>query len=178
MRYAALLRGVNVGGNRKLPMADLRGFVEGLGYGAVQTLLASGNVVFETDERDAAAIESTLTTAAQKTLGLDTHWFVRSHAHLAAIIKANPFPDAAETRPSHVLVLFHAENFPTGKIDTLREAYDGPERLAAVGRELFVDFPDGIGRSTLHPAMAKCTFPKVATGRNWNTVTKLVTLTA
>ncbi|TPG10367.1 DUF1697 domain-containing protein [Sphingomonas oligophenolica] len=178
MKWAALLRGVNVGGNRKLPMADLRSFVEGLGYGEVQTLLASGNVVFETDERDAAAIESTLATAATKTLRLDTDWFVRSHADLAAIIEANPFPDAAETRPNHVLVLFHAEEFPAGKIDALGEAYDGPERLAAVGRELFIDFPDGIGRSTLHPAMAKGKFPKVATGRNWNTVTKLATLTA
>jgi hypothetical protein len=94
MRYAALLKGVNVGGNRKLPMADLKAFVAGLGFGGVQTLLASGNVVFAADG-DAAALEALLADEAKVALGLDTPWFVRSHADLAAVVAANPFPEAA-----------------------------------------------------------------------------------
>lgn len=174
-RCAALLKGVNVGGNRKLPMADLKVFVAGLGFADVQTLLASGNVVFTADE-DPATLETLLAERAEVALGIDTAWFVRSHAELAAVVAANPFPEAARVRPSHLLVTFHHAPFPASLIEGLA-GHDGPERLAAVGRELFVDYPDGIGRSLLHKAMAKLKFPTTATARNWNTVTKLAALT-
>lgn len=177
MRVAALLKGVNVGGNRKLAMADLRAFIEGLGHGPATTLLASGNVVFETDT-DAAALEPMLTEQAKAALGLDTAWFVRSHAELAAVVAANPFPDAALARPSHVLVAFHHTPFPAALLDDLAAGYAGPERLSCVGRELFADYPAGIGRSTLHQATTRLKFPTVATARNWNTVEKLAELTA
>lgn len=176
MRYVALLKGVNVGGNRKLPMADLKAFVEGLGFGGVQTLLASGNVVFETDG-DAVALEALLADKAKVALELDTAWFVRSHVELAAVVAANPFLEAATERPNHLLVTFHREAFPAALLAGL-SGYDGPERLAAVGRELFADYPAGIGRSTLHKATATLKFPTIATARNWNTVGKLVALTA
>lgn len=177
MRVAALLKGVNVGGNRKLAMADLRAFIEGLGYGPATTLLASGNVIFETDI-DAAALEPMLAEQAKAALGLDTAWFVRSHAELAAVVAANPFPDAALARPSHVLVAFHHTPFPAALLDDLAASYAGPERLACVGRELFVDYPAAIGRATLPQATAKLKFPAVGTARNWNTVEKLAELTA
>ena len=176
IRCAALLKGVNVGGNRKLPMADLKAFVAGLGFANVQTLLASGNVVFAADE-DPSVLEALLAERAKVALGIDTGWFVRSHAELAAVVAADPFPDAAQARPSHLLVTFHHMPFPAPLIDGL-EGHDGPERLAAVGRELFVDYPDGIGRSLLHKATARLKFPTAATARNWNTVTKLAALTA
>lgn len=175
MRWAALLKGVNVGGNRKLPMADLRTFLEGLGLGDVKTLLASGNAVFDADEKDAGKLEARLEKEAKAELGLDTGWLLRSHAELAAIVKANPFPDAAEVHPNHLLVHFHREPFPKDLLDGF--AHDGPERLAAQGRELFVDYPDDVGHSKLPQSMNKAKFPKLATARNWNTVLKLVELT-
>lgn len=172
MKWAALLKGVNVGGNRKLPMAALRTFLTGLGLTEVETLLASGNAVFAGEPPD----ERALAEAARQALGLDTEWFLRSHAELAAVVAGNPFPEAAAARPQHLLVSFHREPFPAGLLGELR--HDGPEKLTAIGRELFIDFPDGIGRSTLHPAMARARFLQVATGRNWNTVTKLAAMTA
>ena len=66
MRWAALLKGVNVGGNRKLPMADLRAFLEGLGLDDVKTLLASGNAVFDAGEKDAATLEARLEREAKR----------------------------------------------------------------------------------------------------------------
>lgn len=174
MRWAALLKGVNVGGNRKLPMADLRDFLAGLGLTDVKTLLASGNAVFDSDEKDAAKLEARLEHEARVKLGLDTGWLVRSHAELAAIVKANPFPDAAKAHPNHLLVHFHREPLPS---NLLPRAHDGPERLAAHGRELFVDYPDDVGHSKLPQSMNKAKFPKLATARNWNTVLKLVELT-
>ncbi|MFA5963827.1 MAG: DUF1697 domain-containing protein [Sphingomonas sp.] len=176
MRWAALLKGVNVGGNRKLPMADLRAFLAGLGFTDVKTLLASGNAVFDADETDGAALESQLERAAKTQLGLDTAWLLRSHADLVAIVAANPFADAAAAHPNHLLVHFHRDPVPVALLDAL--VHDGPERLSALGRELFVDYPDDVGHSKLPQAMARAKFPKLATARNWNSLLKLVELTA
>jgi uncharacterized protein (DUF1697 family) len=175
MRWAVLLKGVNVGGNRKIPMADLRDFLTGLGLTDVKTLLASGNAVFDTDEKDAAKLEARLEQEAKAKLCLDTGWLLRSHADLVAVVKANPFPEAAKEHPHHLLVHFHRESFPQALLDAF--IHDGPERVAAEGRELFVDYPDDVGHSKLPQSMSKAKFPKLATARNWNTVLKLVELT-
>lgn len=175
MRWAALLQGINAG--RKLPMADLRAFLEDRGMDDVKTLLASGNAVFTTAERDGDKLEKALATAAKTALKLDTRWFLRSHAQLKAIVAANPFPDAAKAHPHHLQVFFLHAPLDTASIAKLAEAYDGPERLAAHGHELYVDYPDDIGHSKLPQAMARAKFPKAATARNWNTLLKLVALT-
>ncbi|MEN2787817.1 DUF1697 domain-containing protein [Sphingomonas qilianensis] len=177
MRWAALLKGVNVGGNRKLPMADLKMLIESLGYTAVKTLLASGNVVFSCDESDGAVIEAGLEQALT-TLGLTTDVLVRNQADIEGILTANPFPDAATDHPSHYVVAFHRDPVPDGLIARVPELYQGPERMAAIGRELYVDYADNIGESKLPQAMAKLKFPKLATARNWNTVLKLRALLA
>lgn len=172
MRWAALLRGVNVGGARKLPMVELRKFLEAQGCREVRTLLASGNAVFD-GEGSAVDWEARLGAAARDVLGLETEWLLRSGDELAAVVAACPFLDAAETRPERLHVVFHRDAFPAALLPL---AYDGPERLAAVGRELFIDYPEGAGRSALGPAMARAGFLKVATARNWNTVLKLAAM--
>jgi len=172
MRWAALLKGVNVGGNRKLPMAALKTLIESLGYRQVKTVLASGNVVFECDERDGAVIEARLKEAL-KTLGLDTDVVLRNGGDIDRIVGADPFPDAARDRPSHYIVVFHRDPVPDGLIGRIPDFYQGPKRLAAIGLELYIDYADGIGESKLPQAMAKVKFPKLATARNWNTVLKL-----
>eukprot|EP01035_Chromulina_nebulosa_P016631 gene16631-22051_t len=131
-------------------MADLRTFLADLGHGDVKTLLASGNAVFAADETDAATLEAELERAAKATLGLDTAWLLRSHAELAAIVQANPFADAAAAHPNHLLVHFHRDPVPAALLDAL--VHDGPERLRALGRELFVDYPEDIGHSKLPQA--------------------------
>lgn len=172
MRWAALLKGVNVGGNRKLPMAELKALLERLGYANVTTLLASGNIVFDATERDPRVIETRL-EAALATIGLTTDILVRDRAELDAVIAASPYPDAAAKRPSHYLVAFHRNPVPDGLIERVSESHAGRERLTAIGRELYVDYADGVGTSTLPQTMAKLKFPKLATARNWNTVLKL-----
>ncbi|ONF96131.1 DUF1697 domain-containing protein [Sphingomonas jeddahensis] len=171
MRWAALPRAINAG--KPLAMADLRAFLAGEGMGEVQTLLASGNAVFSCDEEDAGAIEARLQAAARSRLALDTDWFVRSHAELVSVTAANPFPDATIERPNRVLVLFHHAPVDPARLPV---GYGGPERLHAIGRELFVDYPDGIGRSKLEPALNRAKLPP-STARNWNTLLKLVEAT-
>jgi uncharacterized protein (DUF1697 family) len=177
MRWAALLKGVNVGGNRKLPMADLRGFLTDLGYADVRTLLASGNAVLDADERDGPSLEAHLGREAEARLGLTTEFLVRSAAEIQAVIAANPFPEQARDRPNHLLVLFHRAPVDPALLDAIA-GHPGPERVRAVGRELYIDYADGIGESTLPQAMAKLKFPKIATGRNWNTLVKLAAMLA
>lgn len=170
MRWAVLLRGLNIGGKR-LPMPELKAFLEGLGGTEVRTLLASGNAVATFDDTDAAALEARLEAAAAERLSLGTDWLVRSHADLAAVIAANPFPDAAAAHPSWLLVHFHRDLAPAPP------THDGPERMAAIGRELYVDFVAGVGPSTLDRTMRKARWP-TNTARNWNTVTRLTEMTA
>ncbi|HEX4738258.1 MAG TPA: DUF1697 domain-containing protein [Allosphingosinicella sp.] len=176
MRWAALLRGVNVGGNRKLPMADLKTLIEGLGFERAETLLASGNVVFEAPEKDGAKLESLLEREAKARIDVETDFLLRDAAALKAAIASNPFAEAAEKRPGHLLVLFARAPFPADLRERVAAIYDGPESLAIEGRHLYVDYVEGQGRSKLSQALAKLKLPKGATGRNWNTVLKLAAM--
>lgn len=170
--WAAMLRGVNLGG-RKLLMDDLARTCAALGYTEARTLLASGNVVFSADGAP-PAIERAL-EAALAGQGLATDVLLRDRAGLDEAIAANPFIEAALDHPSHLLVTFHREPFPADALERLAAVHAGPERLHAAGRELFIDFGgrEGMRASTLLQSMRKARFPAVATGRNWNTVAKL-----
>jgi len=173
-RWAALLRGVNLGG-RKLLSADLKAVTESLGYTRVETLLASGNVVFDSMD-SAPEIERSL-EAALLEHGLKTDVMVRDLAELRAVIAGNPYPEAALDHPSHVLVTFCRDPFPP---EALARLEPGPERLHAIGRELYSDYlsQQGMRDSKLIQTMAKAKFPKIATARNWNTVGKLAAMLA
>lgn len=171
-RWAAMLRGVNLGG-RKLLSADLTAIAEKLGFERVETLLASGNVVFDADQ-PGPEIE-TMLEAALAGHGLKTDVMVRDLAAMRAVIAANPHAEAVLDHPSHVLVTFHRDAFPPEALDRLAALHDGPELLIADGRELYSDYlsQTGMRESKLLQGMAKAKFPKVATARNWNTVCKL-----
>lgn len=173
MRWAALLRGINLG-KRQLKSAELKAVVEGMGFTEVKTILASGNVVFEAGDAKPEALERDLHAALEKQTGLKSEVFVRNRADLEKIVAANPFPDEAEARPSYLVVSFHREPVDKAAIARLATSYEGPERMVAIGRELFTDFPDGQGRSNLIPAMQKAKLWKQNTARNWNTVLKLL----
>lgn len=174
-RWAALLRAVNLGG-RKLLMADLTATCTGLGYRDPATLLASGNVLLTTED-SATEVEAALQAALARS-GLITDVLVRGSAELEQVIAANPFLEAVEDHPSHVTVTFHREPIPTAALDRLRAVHDGPERLRAVGRELFVDFGgrQGMRESKLVASMRRAKMPSVATTRNCNTLRKLAAM--
>lgn len=176
-RFAALLRGVNLGG-RTLLMRDLADTCARLGYRDARTLLASGNVVFEAAD-DAAAIETALERALAAR-GLVTDVLVREATELHATVIANPFPAAVADHPSHVLVTFHRDPFPADVLARHLALHDGPERMIAIGRDLFIDFGgrEQMRASRLPTTMRKLRFPTVATARNWNTVLKLEAMLA
>ena len=176
-RFAALLRAVNLGSHNKVPMASLREVAETLGLDEARTLLQSGNLVFrDARGRTAAALESALERAVRDALGVDTEVFVRTAAELAAAIAANPFPAEAKSDPSHLVVSFHRAPHDVADVARLQAAIPGRERVKSAGRELYIVYPDGIGRSRLTPAIAAKHIRSSGTARNWNTVTKLAAL--
>lgn len=176
-RWAAMLRGVNLGG-RKLLSKDLQATAEGLGFERVATLLASGNVVFDSD-LPGPKIEAKL-EAALLAQGLGTDVVVRDLDEMRAVIAANPFVDAAADHPSHMLVTFHRDPFPAEALERHAAIHLGGELLQANGRELYSDYrsQQGMRESKLVQTMKKAKFPSVATGRNWNTVNKLAQMLA
>ena len=169
--YIALLKGINVGGNRRIAMADLKSALGEAGFEDVRTVLASGNVVLEAAPTATSALESRLETVLADALGVTTDFMVRDAAEWAAMIQANPFPDVAERDPGRLLVLVMKTRPDAAKAKVYLESYDGPERVEFVGREVFIHYPDGQGTSRL----AITRFGN-GTGRNWNTVLKLAAI--
>ncbi len=174
--YLALLRGVNVGGNKLVAMADLRHFLEALGFVSPRSLLQSGNLIFESGARPVAGLERLLDAEAEKRLGLKTTFFVRTAKEWSAIIAGNPFPDEARRDPGHLLVLCLRAAPPAGAAKALAAAITGREVVRSDGRQAYIVYPDGVGRSRLTTALLDKTLGR-GTARNWNTVLKLGALT-
>jgi len=170
----ALLRGINVGGHAKIAMADLRAMVLGLGLAEPQTLLQSGNLVFQSDEAT-GALERKLEAATTKRFGFEVAYFLRDAAEWTDVIAANPFLGEAAADPSHLLVQFLRAAPDAAAVAALQAAIRGPEIVRAHGRHAYITYPDGIGRSRLTGPMIEAKLGP-ATGRNWNTVLKLAAL--
>ena len=168
----ALLRAVNVGG-RKVVMADLRALITALGFGDARTLLQSGNLVFDAGRRPALELEATLEAATRERFGFSTDYLVRTADEWTRIIAANPFPDIARDDPSHLLVMALKPAPAAAAVAALQAAIVGRETIAAVGRQLYIAYPDSIGTSRLTGAVIERRLAVRGTARNWNTVLKL-----
>jgi uncharacterized protein (DUF1697 family) len=173
--HIALLRAVNVGGSGKVAMADLRALAADLGFEAPQSLLQSGNLVFRS-EPSGAALEAVLERETKVRLGLATDYIVRTAAEWERIVAANPFAPMARDDPSHLLVMPLKSPPDAAGLEGLRAWIPGREAIEAVGRDLYIAYPDGIGTSKLTGAMIERRLGTRGTARNWNTVTKLAAL--
>ena len=151
-------------------MQQLRTGCEALGFSDVRTLLATGNVLFRSD-RDEAAISDALRRVIAAH-GLSNAVFLRRPTDLDATLAADPFPDAARARPDHLLVFFMVAPADASQVAAAR-ARPGPERVTVVGREAFIDYAEGVGRSKLTAAKLERLLGRPGTARNWNTVRKL-----
>jgi uncharacterized protein (DUF1697 family) len=160
--FVALLRAVNVGGTGKLPMSELKAICEELGFGAVRTYIASGNVVFESRKPEAAikaALEKRLAAHAGKPVGV----LVRTAAEMARVLADNPFPKAA---PDRTMAVFLDRAPPADTLAGVRGQKDEEIRLGR--REIYIHYGAGMGKSKLVIAAAKA-----GTARNMNTVAVL-----
>jgi uncharacterized protein (DUF1697 family) len=176
--YAALLRGINVGGHKMVPMADLRALLTKLDFGDVRTYLQSGNAVFTSTAGDEVELAQRLRQAITDHFGFPVDVLVRDHAYLKAVADACPFP-AASLAGKQLHATFFSEPVDASRFASIETTTYLPEEFQLGDRVLYLYAPDGIGRSKLAEALTKITPPKqiIATSRNWNTVTKLVELT-
>jgi uncharacterized protein (DUF1697 family) len=165
--FVALLRAVNVGGTGKLPMSDLKAICEELGFGAVRTYIASGNVIFTSRKSEAAikvALEKRLEVYARKPVGA----LVRSAAEMARILADNPFP---KLPPNRTMAVFLDRAPSADTLAGIRGRRDEQIRLGR--REIYVHYGEGMAKSKLVIAAAK-----TGTARNMNTVATLARMAA
>jgi uncharacterized protein (DUF1697 family) len=171
---SSMLRGVNLAGHNKVRMDALRDLYESLGLRNAQTYVQSGNVVFRTDAKDLAGLAKRIEDAIEKKFGFRVGVILRTPADLRRTMARNPFAKRRGIEASKLLVTFVATE-PSAEMQSeiLRLNADHPGEVFIDGRELYIYFPDGMGRSKLWPAVDKA-LKKSGTGRNWNTVTKLL----
>jgi uncharacterized protein (DUF1697 family) len=176
--HVALLRGINVGGHNLVAMSDLRNLLGALGFAGAKSLLQSGNLVFDSERLTGTELERLLEVETAKRLGVTPDYLVRSAAEWGTLVARNPFPQEAKDDPAHLLVMCLKAAVPAKNVQALRAAIKGAERVRAVGKQLYVVYPEGIGRSKLTNTLIEKKLGVRGTGRNWNTVLKLAALCA
>jgi uncharacterized protein (DUF1697 family) len=171
----AMLRGINLAKNRRVRMEDLRALYTSLKLRDVRTLVASGNVVFETAEQDLVKLASRLEKAFAQAFGFHSDVILRTIPELEAAIAAKPF-GRQDLEGSKLLVTFLRGDPGDEARAKIRAIEVQPEELHITGRELYIYFPNGMGRSALPWAGIDRALKTTGTARNWNSVTKLLAL--
>jgi uncharacterized protein (DUF1697 family) len=174
--YIALLRAVNLAGHNRVSMRDLCDLAAALGLQDAKTLLQSGNLVFRSSVSSSEKLERMLQDAAANELDVSTDFFVRTAAEWQAVVAANPFPAEARNDPGRLVVMALRDAPSRGVVAALQSAIKGREVVRAKGREAFITYPDGQGRSKLTNALIEQKLGTRGTARNWNTVVKLAAL--
>jgi uncharacterized protein (DUF1697 family) len=170
-RYAALLRGINVGRSKRIAMADLRRWLEDLGWRGVRTLLASGNVVFEAPPQPAAELASRIRAAIAEHSGFDVEVVVKSAEQIADAAAGNPLgPLAAD--PARLLVAFTGDDAALAAMVKLAQGDWGEERIHVGRHAAYVWCAHGILQSKVGSALLR-DLKGQGTTRNWNTLQKL-----
>jgi uncharacterized protein (DUF1697 family) len=170
--YIGLLRGINVGGNNKLPMKELVTVLGALGLQKVETYIQSGNVVFQSERIDRDALSLEITEAIGRSHGFKPQMFLLTRHELQAAIDANPFPEAVENHKTLHLFFFDTvpDNPNYAAWDALKAAN---ERYALIGNVFYLHAPDGIGRSQLAEKFGRG-WKGSNTARNWRTVVTMM----
>jgi len=170
----SLLRGVNVGGHNMIKMEALRTLYESLGMKDVQTYVQSGNVVFRTSENDTARLTKKIQNGIEKTFSCKPEIILRSTKELEDAITSNPFSKRRDIEPAKLLVLFLAADPSKQSCEKLLAIKADPEELKLNGREVYIYFPNGMGKTKLPWTTIEKVLGTPGTGRNWNSVTKLL----
>lgn len=170
----SLLRGVNVGGHNKIPMDALRELYKSLGLQEARTYIQSGNVVFRTENRDLVRLAILIESAIERKFGFRPGVVVRTCSEMRDVVARNPFAARADIDPRKLLVIFLAgDPGPEAREKVLALKME-PDELRIGHRELYIHYPDGMGRPRISWAAIEKTLKTSGTGRNWNSVLKLL----
>lgn len=169
-----MLRGINLGSKRRVPMADLRALFTEAGYEDVATYVQSGNVVLRTSA-PGDQLEHESTRLVSERFGFEVPVVVRTRTELARVVKQDPH-GAVVDDPKRYQVTFLSQTLDAATAARVTELAAGPEAIAIRGREIYVWHPDGVARSKLSSELAGHRLGVTATARNWTTVTALLAM--
>jgi uncharacterized protein (DUF1697 family) len=170
----SMLRGVNVGGHNKIKMEALLALYESLKLRDAQTYVQSGNVIFRTDKRNITQLTKRIEDGIERKFGFRPDVILRTAAEMREVIARNPFVKRRGIEPSKLLVSFLAGDPGEEAREKLRQMKCDPEELRIEGREVYIYFPNGMGRSKLPWSGLDKMLKTPGTGRNWNSVTKML----
>jgi uncharacterized protein (DUF1697 family) len=171
--FVSLFRGINVGGHNKVRMNDLKDMHEALGLKDILCYIQSGNVVFKSDDADAAQLRKQIEDGFETKFGFRAEVIVRTLGELREIIEKNPFQGQQNKEPDRVVVMFLTAHPDDTAQEALLKTYVGPEEIFIINKELYIYYPDGIGRSKLSGSFIEKKLKTFGTARNWNTILKL-----
>ncbi|HEX3436209.1 MAG TPA: DUF1697 domain-containing protein [Pseudacidobacterium sp.] len=171
----SMLRGINVGGNRKIKMDELKAVYESLKLEDVTTFIQSGNVVFRTKERNMDTVSKRIGDGIEKAFGFRSEVILRTADEMRRVIARNPFAEGKGIEPSKLLVWFlAAEPSVDARHNAMAAAVAVPEELRMEQREVYIYFPNGMARPKLSMPAVERALKVSGTGRNWNSVLKLM----
>ena len=173
---SALIRGINVGGHKKIKMADLRQLFTSLGLRQVRTVLQSGNAVFATDEADLPRLQKRLEAAIHERFGFEAGVLLRAAEDFKAALARHPFTAAQLERGNHAMIAFLSAPPDPVAVEALRENNPGREAIHAAEDALYIFYTDGAARSKLDNKRIERALNVVSTARNWNTCNRLLKL--
>lgn len=168
----ALLRGINVSGHNKIPMAELRSICSSLGWLHVQSYIQSGNIVFQSDSA-AAQLEAELEQAIQDHFHLTIPVIIRTASQWSGYIQHNPFPEQSQSQPNLVMLALSKASPNADAAERLRERAMSGEQIIQTTEALWVHYTDGVASSRLSPALFDRLAGSPVTARNWRTVLKI-----
>ncbi|HXQ98004.1 MAG TPA: DUF1697 domain-containing protein [Candidatus Limnocylindrales bacterium] len=172
----SMLRGVNVGGHNKIKMEELRALYESLKLKGAQTHVQSGNVIFRSDEKDLAALTQRIQNAIERKFGFRPEVIARTRLEMRDTVAKNPFARRRGIEPSRLLVTFLASEPIKEAREAVLQMKIAPEELRIEGRELYIYYPNGMARPTVPWVKIERTLKVSGTGRNWNSVTKMLAI--
>ena len=167
--WVALLRGINVGGRNKVPMAGLRSVLEESGCSDVATYIQSGNVVFTKKASDRGRLARRLERAIEDAFGVSPVVVLRTFDEIGRVVRAHPFGEDT----SKTYVAFLAKEPSREDVRSLEQLDVAPDRLEVVGSDVYVQYPNGLQGARLSAAQLERRLRAPATVRNWRTVTRL-----
>ena len=170
----AMLRGVNVGGHNQIKMEALRELLVSLKFTSPQTYVQSGNVIFQSSEPDLDKVAKRIQRGIEKKFGCRPEVVLRTADELRAAVAKNPFAKRRGIDPAKLLVSFLAGKPLPGASEELARQKFGPEELHLVGREIYIYFPNGMGKTKLPWSRLDKILGPPGTGRNWNSVTRML----
>jgi uncharacterized protein (DUF1697 family) len=171
-QWIALLRGINVGGHRKVPMADLRELCSGLGWGNIRSYIQSGNLLF-TGKNEPVLLGQTLQEAIKVHFGFEVPVILRTADQWDALCESNPFPEESEKEPNLIAACFSHNGFPKSAVAEIEARGAQSERAQVVADTLWIHYPGGQGRSKITPVVLDRLAGSPVTARNWRTLMKI-----